>query len=359
MEESSSSQWWKAPVFFTISVVLAFLAITTAIYPTNNTNNTTNPLLKPLANHLFIKASVALRRSGFHTVATYLQISPEIFLSSPNTTIFAIKDSALLNSSLPPWLLKDLLQYHTVPISVSMNDMLKKHEGHCFQTMFQGKSVAVTKLVAEERLVEINHVFVSQPDLFLDHGLVIHGVVGMFSVLDPQDVKQGWGYIQAPVCDSNSSLVSDIRLGKNVIEWMRIIRSLSSNGFVSYAIGLHSILDSILTDNMNLSSVTIFTPPEFAFLASPSGFLRKMVRLHILPQRFNYSELAGLSGKGPVVTLVRDQVLEITGVGNSTTQALAVNGVEIVAPEIFSSENFMVHGIARPFEMTEHQTRAR
>ncbi|XP_031264654.1 fasciclin-like arabinogalactan protein 21 [Pistacia vera] len=339
----SCSQSWQAPIYFTLSAaVLAFMAISTAMHHTN----TATPVTNPTTYQLSLNASRALRRSGFNIIATLLQVSPEIFMSSPNSTIFAIKDSAISKTSFPPWLSKDLLQYHTSPLKLSMNDLLKKPQGSCFPTLLNGQKIAITKIGAKKRLLEINHVLVSHPDMILEGPLSIHGVLRPFSSFNAQDSLQGWNYMQSPICDSNCRLVSDSNESKNVVEWSRIIRLLSSNGFVSFAIGLHSVLGGILEDHMNLNSTTIFAPLEFLFVASPSPLLDRIVRFHILPQRFTYKELDSLPDKALLRTIVAHQYLEITA-GVNSTQGLCVNGEQIIAPDIFWSKKFVIHGISQ------------
>ncbi|XP_050208026.1 fasciclin-like arabinogalactan protein 21 [Mercurialis annua] len=344
----SCSHWWHAPIYFTISVVLAFIAISTAL---KSPSSSSSPLI---INHtLSHNASAALRRSGsFNIIATLLSISPEIFLSSPNSTIFAIQDSSLTNASSSPLFLKHLLQYHTAPFSFSMADLLRKPQGTCFRTLFRHKNVALTKVDPHRRYLEINHVLVSHPDMFLQGNIAIHGVLGSFSSMGSQDYGRVLdSIIQAPICDANSSLVLE---DKDMIQWNRIVRLLSSNGFVSFAIGLNSVLDGILKDYSNLSSVTILSPPEILFVASPSAVLDKIVKLHILPQKVTYSELASMPYQSLLRTLLPNQPLQITGGFNVTEmQGLTINGVEIIAPEIFSSNRFIIHGISHAFNVAE------
>ncbi|MBA0556814.1 hypothetical protein Goshw_007485 [Gossypium schwendimanii] len=344
-----SSNWWRAPVYFTVSVLLAFLAISTALrsLPRDNslpTKTTIAPLL--------LDASSALRKSGFNIIATLLQITPEIFISSPHSTIFAIPDSSIANASHTSWLLKHLFQYHASPLQLSMKDLLKKHRGSCFPTLFHGKNVALTKVDEKERVVEINHVLVSHPDIFLNGPLTIHGVLGPFTSMDPRYVNQGWDHIQAPICDSNLSLVSEAIDTKNVVEWTHVIRLLSSKGFVSFAIGLNSVLDGILYDKMKLNSVTVFAPPEFSFVASASSLLEKIVRFHILPRKLTYMELASLPANATLCTLAPDHDLEISKAVN-ITQELMINQVKIVAPNMFESKKFVIHGISQAFKLDE------
>ncbi|KAH7532980.1 hypothetical protein FEM48_Zijuj04G0080900 [Ziziphus jujuba var. spinosa] len=343
------TRWWRAPVYITVSVMLAFLAISTTLH--SNSNGALPPR-KPITNELSVNASRALREAGFNVFATLLRVSPELFLSSRNATIFAIKDPAIPYTSLPPWLLKDLLQYHTSPLSLTMDDLLKMPQGGCLPTLHREKNMALTRIHLKERLVEINHVFVSHPNIFFGGPISVHGVLGPFSPLDPQDVHQGWDIIQAPICDSNSTLVSDVLESKNMVEWSWIIRLLTSNGFVSFAIGLQYVLDDVLEDNRGLDSVTIFAPPNLPFLAFPSPLIKQIVRFHIVPQRFTYQELAGLPAGTLLMTLVPGLYLEVTG-AVSFKRGMAINGVQIVAPDIFSSDSFIIHGISRAFHMVQ------
>jgi len=346
---SCCKHWWHASVYSIISLLLAFIAISTAL---RSNHKNAIPATKPLAHGLPLNVSRALRHAGFHSMATLLQVSPELFLSSPNSTIFVIKDSSISYLSIPPLLLKDLLQYHTTPSKLSMDDLLKKPQGSCFSTLHRKKNIAVTKTDARQKLIEINHVLVSHPDVFLEGPIAVHGVLGPFSPMDPRDVHDGWNFIESPICDSNSTLVSDFLQPKNMVEWSRIIQLLSSYGFVSFAIGLHSGLDGILEDHASLNTVTIFAPPNLAAVASSSLLLDKIVRFHVLPRRLTFKELTSLPVRTLLRTLVPGQDLEVAGEVNFM-QGLVVNGVKIAAPDLFSSEKFVVHGISRAFELTE------
>lgn len=201
--------------------------------------------------------------------------------------------------------------------------------------------------------MEINHIPVTHPDIFLEGPLSIHGVLGPFTpLISPQgDTDSGEvDFFQSPICDSNSE--PDVNRTENLVEWNQIIRLLSSHGFVSFAIGLHSVIDAILEDGRNLSSATIFAPPDFSFVASSSALLDRIVRFHVLSQRLNYSELADLPDKALLETLVTDRKLEISR-GVNPLHGLSINGAIIVAPDIFSSEKFVVHGISRAFDVAE------
>ncbi|XP_061944563.1 fasciclin-like arabinogalactan protein 21 [Populus nigra] len=171
-----------------------------------------------------------------------------------------------------------------------MEDVFKKPQGSCFPTLVGQKKLAVTRIDEKERLLEINHVLVSQPDM----------------------------PIQAPICDAISNLVSDANDPKIIVEWTRIIHLLSSHRIVLFAIGLKSVINRILADHKSLSSVTIFAPSEFEFVASSSPILEKIVRFHVLPLRVTYIELAALPHKQSLMTLLPCEDLEIINGANVT-----------------------------------------
>ncbi|XP_019190030.1 PREDICTED: fasciclin-like arabinogalactan protein 21 [Ipomoea nil] len=324
----SCSHWWHAPFYLALSVTLAFVAISTG-------NRSRNPQSKlslqhPLHHNLSFNASRALRlRGGFTVFAALLQISPELFLSSsPESTVFAVQDPAFFNASLPPpWAIKELLLYHTSPSRLPFRLLLRIFPGSCVSTLLLDKNVKITKIDRKRRSVEINHVLITHPDLFLGPGLSVHGVAGFFS-----PVKET---VQSFTCDSRNPQ----------LEWPRIVQLLSANGFVSFAIGLYSVLDGLAGDHSNLTSVTIFAPPSLGFLSSPSPLLSKVVKLHLLPSKYTYQDLSSLPQGTVLNTLLPGAEVKISF--NNSTRSLSANGVEIIAPDVLRSRNFTVHGISR------------
>ncbi|XP_059284326.1 fasciclin-like arabinogalactan protein 21 [Lycium ferocissimum] len=331
-------------VFFVIlSIILAYTAITTSMHSksTKNYSNSSQQLIK---HSLTMNASKALRNQGFNILATLLQISPEIFLSTPQSTIFAIQDSAISKLSVPSWAMKQLLQYHTSPSRIPFQELLTMSQGSCLMSLLSQKKIAITKVDEKKRFIMINNVSVSHPDLFLEKSLSIHGVTGNFSVLDFHGMDEHMDVIQSPICEETSNT-------KDLVDWTRIIKLLSSKEYVSFAIELHSVLDGILRDSANLSDVTIFAPPNLGFLSSPSPFLERIVRLHIMPKRYTFMELAFLPDISSIKTLAPG--LNVTISKRNFSRILTIDGVEITAPDTFVSKRFVIHGMSRPFELEE------
>ncbi|XP_043689778.1 fasciclin-like arabinogalactan protein 21 [Telopea speciosissima] len=354
----SCPRWWHALVYLAISVTLAVIVISTTFH---SKPKTTQVLLSPKSDSrnlhglsLGLYASRALRKSGFKVMATFLDISPLLFHpSTSELTIFAIQDPPISNISLPPLLTRELLRYHTSPSKLFMEDLLKKPQGSCVSTLLPGKQLAITKVNAAKGKIEINRVLITHPDIFVQGPLSIHGVLGPFVHFSPEDIEQDKSPIASNHCNLNSSLVANVTKSTKSVPWRRIIRSLGSNGFVSFAIGLRSVLDVIRQEYGGLSSVTLFAPPELIDVASPLPMLERIVKFHISTQLFTYRELASLPEKASLMTLVPGQDHKITNGVVDFRGILAINNVEITVPDVVLSKRFVIHGISRAFEMVK------
>ncbi|XP_010456425.1 PREDICTED: fasciclin-like arabinogalactan protein 21 [Camelina sativa] len=346
-------------VYFILSVALAFMAVSSTLRSPPD-SDTSVPIASSnfSSSSLALNASNTLRQSNFKAIATLLHISPEIFLSSsPNTTLFAIEDASFFNtSSLHPLFFKQLLQYHTLPLMLPMSDLLKKPQGTCLPTLLRHKSVQISTVDQESRRVEVNHVPISHPDMYLGDSLVIHGVLGPFSPLQPHSDH----ILQSSLCqpnNTNKTSVDDDNYVPVKIDWTRIVQLLSSNGFVPFAIGLHSVLNRIVNDHhhhKNLTGVTILATPNLVSLSSASPYLYEVVRHHILVQRLTNKDLASMPDKTSVKTMNPYQDLIITrsrNVVNSSGGGFMISGVEIIDPDMFSSSNFVIHGISHTLEI--------
>ncbi|XP_030546340.1 fasciclin-like arabinogalactan protein 21 [Rhodamnia argentea] len=348
----ASCSWWPLPIYSVVSVALAFMAISATLRSTGE--SPVAPSSSPSSRQLPLNASRALGRAGFAAMAALLPIAPELFFSSPNATIFVIKDSFMANLSLSPWLMEEVLRYHASPLKLSVDDLLKMPRGSCLPTLLAKKNVVITRSDAEHRLVEINRVAITHPNVFLGERLAIHGVLRPLL-----HKEQDLCLVQSSKCDHNPRSVSAVGKEQYLVDWGRVIQSLSSNGFVSFAIGLQSVLDGILGDNGHLASVTVFAPADFGFVASDSAILERMVRFHILPHKYTRAELTGLPDKASLRTLLPGRDLKIcrkTAACNADTNRrtrVAINGLEIGAPDICKSRNFVIHGISRALDIAE------
>ncbi|KAK1396225.1 hypothetical protein POM88_006088 [Heracleum sosnowskyi] len=141
---------------------------------------------------------------------------------------------------------------------------------------------------------------------------------------------------------------------KNRIEWPRIIHLLRSKGYASFAMGLNSVIEGIIQDFKDLDSATILAPPDLPFLASASPLLQRIVKFHMLPRRFSFTELTSLPEMASLRTLLDHKDLQIT-TSSCFSQIVAINGVEIASPDISASNKFVIHGISEVFPMEDEE----
>ncbi|KAK9724431.1 hypothetical protein RND81_05G071300 [Saponaria officinalis] len=356
----SCSHWWHAPIYLTLSIFLAFFSISSFHPPPSSTVSTTSP--PPIS----AAATTALRSNNFSIMATLLQFSPQIFFlpsSSPplsSTTVFAVSDAAFSTISAAPSAVELMLKYHTLPVKLNFQELLRKENFSCLNTLIPSKNVSLIKIFdgfSNKSIVLINNVTVTHPDLFLDDFISIHGVSAPFTSLD-HHLKDDF-FINSPYCNDNKNNINNNKNNQSLYnsryaaEWVKMIRALSSSGFVSFAIGLNSVMGRVLDNNTGLGPVTVLAPMDFGFVGSSEWLLDRVVRYHVLSQRYTCSELAAVPAHTVLTTLLADNVVEVT-VNANVSHGLAVNGVDVVSPEVFSSRMFVVHGISRALDFLDH-----
>ncbi|KAJ9550169.1 hypothetical protein OSB04_014214 [Centaurea solstitialis] len=325
-------------VFFTSASILLAVIITATLRSSHHRHPTTSPppaTLTPNATHL-------LRSNGFNTIAALLHLAPDL-LSPPQSTVFAAPDATIANLSVPPYLVKQLLAYHISPAKLTLQDLFKKPLKTCLPTSIPDHPISITKNDPKNRILEINNVLITHPDLFLHGPITIHGVAAPLVSFDRhQEI------FKLPVCESDRTRGSISGSGfiKKKDEWGKVVKFLSTSGFMPFAIGLNSVTDGILKDFPDLESVTIFTAPNIALMAMPSPLLDKFMRFHIIPQRYSFRQLAGFPAGLSLGTLVHGRHVDITET-SKLSQIVSINGLAITAPDLFVSKNFVVHGIAR------------
>ncbi|OWM90969.1 fasciclin-like arabinogalactan protein 21 [Punica granatum] len=359
---ASTTKWWRWPIYVAAAIVLALIAISSALSTAKDGSSPSD-----LGPNLSLNASKVLRQAGFSGMATLLSISPEYYSSaSLNITIFALTDSALANVSRSPWVMKDFLRYHALPLRLSMVDLAKEPGGTCLPTLSPGKNLLIKRSEAKGNQVVINDVPVKNPDLFLEEKVVIHGIHEPFAFLGIQGMGRDWVLMPLPLCNPNLKVVSDVSESKQQrqekeeeaerVGWALAIRFLKSYGFIPFAVQLKSVvdLDRTLEYGKDLTSFTIFAPQDFQYMPSETPMLDNIVRAHILPGKYDYLQLLALSDRASLKTLVPGLNLEVDviKIGNAIA-GVAVNGMEITDPEAFMSEKFIIHGIPQAFHVKE------
>ncbi|KAK9052022.1 hypothetical protein SSX86_028650 [Deinandra increscens subsp. villosa] len=295
-------------------------------------------------------ASQFLQSNGFTFIANLIHISPDLFLSTPESTIFAIPDSAMSNLSIPPYKTVELITYHISPNKLTFQDLFQKPLHTCFTTMFQQQKISITKKDERNQNLEINNVLITKPDLFLHESVAIHGVSGPFA-----SFKFHPEINELPICNVNQTQFTNSTFGAKLdrtkikAEWRMVVKFLTSSGYTPFAFWLYNVLDGVIKDHPNLHSMTIFAPPVIDVMEVPADLVQKFMRYHIVPKKHSFKHLAGMAEGASIMTLCPGKQIEITG--TDVNPLVSVNRVEITSPDLLASRSFVVHGIARAFAM--------
>ncbi|CAJ1933263.1 unnamed protein product [Sphenostylis stenocarpa] len=145
-------------------------------------------------------ASKALRRAGFILMARPSPPLSFILQTAQNSTIFAIRDSAIRNTSHPFWFLKTLLLYHTTTYNpFSFHDLLNMSQGTCLTTLLCHKNISLTKVDRARNSVEINNVLISNPNPWRATSRA-WGSCTLLSLPRPRPSSKGFGFFYSLSC---------------------------------------------------------------------------------------------------------------------------------------------------------------
>ncbi|GJV32162.1 fasciclin-like arabinogalactan protein 21 [Tanacetum coccineum] len=329
----------KKSVFLILATVILAGIITITInaynhHHHNHHNNHQTPTTPTTPLDFPSNASLYLRSNGYSFIATLLHISPDLFLSTPESTLFAIPDSAMSNLSIPPYMTVQLITYHILPNKFTLQDLLSKPLNTCFVTMFQGQKVSITRKDEKTGSLDVNNVLVTHPDMFLHEKVAIHGVNGPFASFKfHQEINE------LPICyknisDGNSTIASVGSIGSRLDEIKRrgefkmVVKFLTQSGFAPFAFGLYNVLDGIAKDHPDLHTMTIFAPPVVEVTQMPSNAVNKFMRSHIVPKKHSFKHLASLPEGASIKSLCPGKEVEITSsVGSLENELLSINRV--------------------------------
>ncbi|KAK1324787.1 hypothetical protein QJS10_CPA01g01061 [Acorus calamus] len=243
---------------------------------------------------------------------------PSLLPPQTPSTLFALPDhSTIPFSSLPLPRLRRLLRYHTLPHKLPFHSLSTSPIRACLPTLLPSPLVVTD---AGKDFIFINGVPVTHPDIFVEGPYAIHGITRPFCPFDP---SVGDFRIPDPLCDAQSGLFVGTRVG-----WYGVVRQLGSAGYVSFSVGLNSVVSRIVGGYPNLTAVTVFAPPDegFDFVVAMSPVLERVVGLHIVPRRVDYGELASMPGGVGLPTLVPGRELKVGGGGGVARGVVEVEG---------------------------------
>ncbi|PKA46373.1 Fasciclin-like arabinogalactan protein 21 [Apostasia shenzhenica] len=272
------SHWWHALIHAAAAVTVIFAAISNTRQPP--------PTAPP-------DAITALRHAGFHVAAAVLQISPAtIFLDRTAggncpTTLFVFPDGESVGNFSDD----QLFRLHSIPLHLLLSYLRKLPRGSRLPTLLPGKTVLLsTGTSAGARAFAIGGASITQPDLFVNAFLVIHGVSAAFT----------------PATTSALPLPSPPEASAR---WSQVVRQLGSQGYVSFAVGLSAVVNRVATAAAMVEEVTIFAPAGGGFdLAAgwPANKVESLIKRHVAVGRYDYRELVAMGVGEGLLTLAEN-----------------------------------------------------
>lgn len=297
-------------------------------------------LLEPiLANLGFHELSMAVfGLSGFPTVARW---------DGP-TTLFAPSDASIescFSCSVPR-----ILAEHIVPGLFSFSDLqhLAAH-GTIIETMNPGHCITFTSggtaMVNNKTRVFIDGAEITQPDLFNNGLLIVHGLGDhLVSLRHPLSCSSAARSPSPPsllpppaTAATNPRLVMSLMLRD-------IMMRLRSSGFGVLALAIRERFEDLLA----LQNATLFAVEDRSVFSDPRNYAGN-VWFHIVPNRFlEIGDLASLPVGFTLETMERGRNLVVTSSGKPSS-ALEINGVRVKIPEVVKNSRLVAHSVFLPF----------
>ncbi|RVX06948.1 putative fasciclin-like arabinogalactan protein 20 [Vitis vinifera] len=285
-----------------------------------------------LFSETIVDAADVLSDSGYLSMALNLQtVFQTLLLQSPTATVFAPSDSAFVRSGQPPLF---LLQYHTLPQRLSLEDLKALPYGTSIPTMLLNRSLIVTTSDVDA-LLSINNVTVNELTVYDAGSVVIYGVDEFF---DPSfRIYSNSVPEQCPgrndFFEQETSSFEDVDCFGEASDLLR------SRGYSKMA----AFMDMQLTGFGDGTSVTIFAPVDESIEEHAKNFsdYSVMFRQHVVPGWLPWKVMSGLETGALLPTFSEDFRIKITRFGD----ILALNGVPILFMDMFCCNWLVVHGL--------------
>ncbi|KAJ1398631.1 FAS1 domain [Sesbania bispinosa] len=309
-------------------------------------------LLPPILSHL-----------GFHELATAAPSLSDTATTASSawtgpSTIFAPSDASLrtcFSCSVP-----NLLREHIVPGLFTIDYLRKLAFGTKIETLSPGRCITVTSdsvhpntSTGAASKVFIGGVEITQPDLFNNGMVVVHGLQGFVSPLSPFscDVERMTS-LSFPFHPDHRSTQHLHTPGATVQpSIMRLMLRdamlrLRNNGFSILALAMKVKYAELVT----LNNMTVFAVDDLSIFSGSHSYISN-VRFHIVPNHYlSLADLEKLPVGTALPTLERGQTLLITTSGGGMTLApMRINYVRVKVADVIRNIKIVVHSVYLPF----------
>ncbi|RDX92732.1 hypothetical protein CR513_25103, partial [Mucuna pruriens] len=340
-------------------------------------------LLPPILSHL-----------GFHELATAAPSLSDAATTASSawtgpSTIFAPSDSSLrtcASCSVP-----NLLREHIVPGLFTIDYLRKLAFGTKIETMSPGRCITVTSdtlhlntdtynntaaaakfcfllnlitvvkyFVSSLAKVFVGGVEITQPDLFNNGMVVVHGLQGFVSPLSPfscdvermtslsfpfhPDHRSGSGHGHGHHHLHTNGATAQPAIMRLMLRDAML--RLRNNGFSILALAMKVKYAELVT----LSNMTVFAVDDLSIFAGSHSYISN-VRFHIVPNHYlSIADLEKLPVGTALPTLERGQPLLITtSAGGETLAPMRINYVRVKVADVIRNVKIVVHSVYLPF----------
>ncbi|KAK4377280.1 hypothetical protein RND71_003576 [Anisodus tanguticus] len=321
-----------------ILIPLFAAATATATFP-----DSLSPSPMPHDHHHHTVSNI-LSSLGFQQLSTAATTAN---LSTP-ITVFAPSGSSLI--TCPTCSLPLLLQEHSVPGLYPLHFLRSLAFGTKLETLAPNRCLTVTfSTTSRDPRIFINGVEVTQPDLFNNGLILVHGLHGFVSHLSPLSCN-----VERMSSLSFDSFPSSVSSQSSIMRFMlkdAIIR-LRNSGYSIVALALRVKYAEI----SELKTITVFALDDVSIFAIGGHAYLSNFRFHVVPnRRITAGEMVSLPAGTVLPTLDGEQKLVVTTAGGGGVSApMKINYVRIVHFDLLHNSRVVVHGVSVPFPHMHH-----
>ncbi|KAH0451966.1 hypothetical protein IEQ34_019265 [Dendrobium chrysotoxum] len=349
-----------------LSLLLSLLALL-SVRPSSSSLRPQMATLRSVPQDLHHRTDLLapiLSNLGFHELAMAVPALYSPVLSSwyGPITLFAPSDHDSIRSC-PSFSAPRLLREHLVPGLFSSVYLSKLSFGTKLETSSPGRCLTITSKSAVSKSnnsvgsndldrdpsgikIFVDGIEITQPDLFNNGQIVIHGIQGCVAPLSPASCRQ------EPFPSDFSPEIDAVNDGPNR-QSTAIMRLMLRDAILRLQEGGYNILALAMRvkypELAGLNNMTVFALNDHSIFAGGHAYLSD-VRFHVVPNRILMrSDLMSLSQGTVLPTLVHGQhlVLTQTGAGLSSG-SLRINYVPIKELDVVCNAKIVIHSLYLP-----------
>lgn len=289
---------------------------------------------------------------GFQELSS-AAVDANLSTSTP-VTIFAPSDSSLL--TCPSCSLPVLLQEHSVPGLYSMEYLRKLAFGTKLETLASDYCLTITTSTSpsatqndSSKVVFVNGIEISHPDLFYNGAVMVHGLRGFVSHLSPLSCNverlTSLKFPQPALFKTPASSVMRLML-KDAIIRLRF----SGYSVVSLALKVK------FAELSELKALTLFALEDAAIFSGAGHAYLFHFRFHVVPnRRMMAADLVRLQPATVLPTMEMGQNLVVTTAGGGGSLApMKINYVKVSTMDLLHNSRIVVHGVSTAFPHMHH-----